>query len=171
MKSNAAYRRPSERRYERHSTMTGIVDLKISVRAWSDAASFKPLASRLGARTSTVHDKGELTVSGQRTGRKAPENYLSTTDIKLAGVTDLNRTIRNQIAFINADATLSVLTGAGDGRVYVWVAVFGSAPRETETLGIDTRPFGHGIGLIVDNFTTFDAEGRPKLLEIKPRTA
>ncbi len=148
--------------------MMEIVDLKVSVRAWSDSVSFKPLATRLGARMGIVYDKGELTVSGKVTGRRAPDNYLSTKDIDLIGVADLNRTIREQIAFIRGDATLSALAHAADGKVYVWVAVFGHDPRETETLGIDMRPFGHGIGLIVDNFTTFTEEGQPKLLEIKP---
>jgi hypothetical protein len=86
-------------------------------------------------------------------------------------VARLNQTIREQVAFINADPTLSAVTRASDGRVCVWVAVFGKAQRETETLGIDMRPFGHGIGLVVDNFTTFDDVGQPKLLEIKPASA
>jgi hypothetical protein len=148
--------------------MTSAVHLKISVRAWSDFMSFKPLAKQLGARTSTVYDKGELTFSGRVTGRTSCDNYLATNDIKIEGVTDLNRTVREQIDFIMADAVLAPLTRGGDGRVYVWIAVFGHDPRETETLGLDMRPFGHGIGLIVDNFTTFNEAGQPKLLEIKP---
>ena len=149
--------------------MSSPVDVKISIRAWSDSVSLKPLAKRLGARTNTVYDKGELTYSGRVTGRTSSDNYLSTEDIEIVGVVDLNRMIRAQLALIDADATLSSLTRASDGRVYLWVAVFGNDPRETETLGIDTRPFGHGIGLIVDNFTTYNEKGQSSVFEIGPR--
>jgi hypothetical protein len=147
--------------------MIRVTEMKISVRAWSDSVSFKPLARQLGAHTIIVYDKGEL-IRGRR---RAPNNYLSTEDITIAGMANLNRTIREQIAFIMRNATLSSLTRAGDGKVYVWVAVFGDIPCETASLGIDMRQFGHGIGLIVDNFTTFDEGGNPKLLDIKPFAA
>ena len=126
--------------------------------------SFKQLARQLGALTNNVSDKGEL-IRGRR---RAPNNYLSTKDIEIEGVARLNQTIGEQVAFIMRNATLSSLTRAGDGTVYVWVAVFGDVPRETASLGIDMRPFGHGIGLVVDNFTTFDDGGNPKLLDVKP---
>lgn len=148
--------------------MNRVTEIKINVRASSESMSFKPLARQLGAHTNNVYDKGELTVSGRR---RAPNNYLTTKDITIEGVTSLNRTIREQIAFIMKNPTLSALTHARDGKVYVWVAVFGDIPRETASLGIDMHQFGHGIGLIVDNFTTFDAGGNPKLLEIKPFAA
>lgn len=147
--------------------MTNSNYIKINVRAWSDSMSFKPLARQLGVHTNNVYDKGEL-IRGRR---KAPDNYLTTKDITINGVANLNRTIREQIAFIMRNATLSSLTRAGDGKVYVWVAVFGDVPCETASLGIDLGQFGHGIGLIVDNFTTFDEGGNPKLLDIKPFAA
>lgn len=145
--------------------MTRLTEIKINVRASSGSMSFKPLARQLSAHTNNVYDKGERTVSGRRT---SPDNYFTTKDITIEGVANLNRTIREQIAFIMRNATLSSLTRAGDGKVYVWVAVFGDVPCETASLGIDMRHFGHGIGLIVDNFTTFDEGGNPKLLDIKP---
>ncbi|HVW94194.1 MAG TPA: hypothetical protein VHB74_16505 [Devosia sp.] len=149
--------------------MTSPVDFKISVRAHSDSVSFKPLTQRLGARASTVYDKGDLTHSGRMygTGRKSADNYFTTKDIELAGVADLNRTIREQLALIDNEPTLSALTRASDGHVVVWVAVFGKQPRKTDTLGIDLRPFGHGIGLVVDNFT-IPAESGSEVFEIKP---
>jgi hypothetical protein len=45
--------------------------IKISVRAWSESISCKPLARQLGAQ---VYDKGEL-INGRRRSR---DNYLTT---------------------------------------------------------------------------------------------
>lgn len=152
--------------------MTSIVDFKISVRAHSDSVSFKPLAQRLGARVSTVYDKGEAmrSFSGQVLRRTSPDNYLSTEDIELKGITNLKRTIREQIAFIQGEPILWDLTRVSDGEIYVWVAVFGDRPRRTDTLGIDLRLFGYGIGLVIDNFTIWGS--RPsEVLEIKPHGA
>jgi hypothetical protein len=144
--------------------MNSVNHIKISVRAWSDSVSFKPLAKQLGARTGNVYDKGDP-IRGRLV---SPDNYLSTEDIRIDGLTNLNQKIRDEVSFITKDPTLSALIRGGRGKVYIWVAVFGNEPRETGTLGIDMRPFGRGIGLIVDNFTTSDEGGNPKLLEIKP---
>jgi hypothetical protein len=64
----------------------------------------------------------------------------------------------------------AALKSAGDGHVVVWVAVFGYEPRKTQTLGIDMRPFGRDIGLVVDNFT-IPAESGSETFEIKPHGA
>jgi len=150
--------------------MTAGLEFRINIKAFSDSISFKALAPRLGPHARVVYEKGETmrTRNGHSTSLRSDENYLATVDTTLAGPASLDRTIREQMAVISGDPALSGLTRSRDGRVYVSIAIFGHFPRETGSLGIDTGLFGHGVGLMVDNYTILSESGAPQELEIAP---
>lgn len=51
----------------------------------------------------------------------------------------------------------------------MWVAIFADeGVASIDDLNIDMSPFGPRLGLVVDNFTEFDAEGVPVKLLIGP---
>jgi hypothetical protein len=142
---------------------------RVNLRMWSDTASLRPVAARLGLAR-FLYDKGDI-VPPPRTGvkaRRAPRNYLSSTEV----VADLPA-VRGQVAqfvrTLDADSLLRRLTEDRTIDAVVWVAIFGDqGAASIEDLKIDVRPFGARLGLVVENYADFDKTGNPRKLLIGP---
>jgi len=135
---------------------------------WSDSSSFRSIAAQLPS-VQTLYDKGDtmFTSSGKAFARVAPRNYLSTKDLEASDIANVNEYVGLMIGTIIGNDDIVAMMPEEDFNIVVWVALFGSPVLEIDDLGIDWTPFGHGVGLVVDNYTAYDAEGRPKKLVIQ----
>lgn len=117
-----------------------------------------------------VVDTGDAlhSTSGKRLKRTAPENYLCTADVRV-GLGAARAEVARAVRLMEAEPSIAALLDQGVLDAVVWVAIFAAEGRVgIDALNIDTTPFGPRLGLVVDNFTMFDAEGIPVKLLIGP---
>lgn len=73
------------------------------------------------------------------------------------------------VRLLQGEPSIAILLDQGTLEAVVWVAIFADEGVASIDDSISNMsPFGPRLGLVVDNFTEFDAEGVPVKLLIGP---
>lgn len=149
--------------------MSSTIEVRVNARMWSRTVSLRPTAARLGG-VRTIRDKGDAlySTSGARLKRTAPEYYLSTEETRTSAE-GARVEVARFVRLLQGEPSIAILLDQGTLEAVVWVAIFADeGVASIDDLNIDMSPFGPRLGLVVDNFTEFDAEGVPVKLLIGP---
>jgi hypothetical protein len=138
---------------------------------WSPSVPLAPVAAHLGLQVHIVYRKGDFmrTAKGKPVNLRAGEYYVSSNEVVAQNANTARGQVADFVRLLMADTLISRLVNERALDVVVWSAIFGDeGAAKIADLGIDTKPFGRRLGLVVENYTDFDETGNPRKLLIGP---
>jgi hypothetical protein len=141
------------------------LEVKMSLRLWSDTRDLGDVVRELGRPSRHHHKKGEVVQVGRHGRPRVPiRHYVSYPDAEAHDFAGVETWLTSELDLLERSSTTAALTRSGVVEAVLWIALFGNAAVELPSIGDQFvgRARALGVKIFVENYSPdLDAEGKP----------